>query len=413
MHMEQYSSKANSGEPKQASKIRRIAWISFLVMDKDLHKTTQLEVLRSLAKRGHHVSLFATYSKKKFESGASDVKIIALPLRYISSLAAVVYTIFLSIFLMFYCVYSNPDFLIVEPREPTYFSVLPLCLFPKVARPKILLDIRSTPISGAFMENWLFTTAVKISKKLFDGITIITPMMKKEICDDFDLLPDKVGIWTSGVSPTIFDSTNISEKPLREILGLQSKFVVFYHGSLGMTIFQGKARGITETIKSLRIIEKECPDLVLFLLGNKESFSWIKKFCKGIGGLENRVILHEQVDYNDVPKYIAVSDMAIVPLQDIWIWRNQSPLKLLEYLSMKKVVLATDIPANRYVMGNSECGVYLQTAKPKEIAQGISYLYNNRSSLARWGESGRAIVSERYSWAKVAQDLEEYLLRIE
>lgn len=261
------------------------------------------------------------------------------------------------------------------------------------------------------MEHWLFTTAVRSAKKLFDGITIITPMMRAEICTKFQISPESVGIWTSGASLSKFDPHEFEKNAVREELGLNEKFVVFYHGSLGLSLAAGHRRGIPETIKSLSILKSQCPDLVLFILGNRESFPWIEKICQEYG-VTDRVILHDKVDHDAVPEYIALCNVAIVPLQDIWIWRNQSPLKLLEYLSMEKVVIATDIPANRYVIGESKCGVYISSADPSEITKGIFYAYENREKLQKWGKSGRELVMEKYSWEKVAAGLNEYLTQL-
>ena len=103
-------------------------------------------------------------------------------------------------------------------------------------------------------------------------------------------------------------------------------------------------------------------------------------------------------------------DVGIVPLPDLPDWRSQCPLNLLEYLAMGKVVIATDIPANRKVIGKSKCGIYVSSADPREIAKAIMYAYDNKDELKEWGSYGRAIINAKYSWKKVAEDFENYLL---
>ena len=105
-----------------------------------------------------------------------------------------------------------------------------------------------------------------------------------------------------------------------------------------------------------------------------------------------------------------MADVCIVPLPDNKFWRSQSPLKLLEYLAMEKTVILSDIPAHRFVVGDSKCGVYIQSVSPIEIARSVIYVFNNRDSLSEWGKSGRKIVFDRYTWEKVAGDLSNYLL---
>jgi glycosyltransferase involved in cell wall biosynthesis len=128
--------------------------------------------------------------------------------------------------------------------------------------------------------------------------------------------------------------------------------------------------------------------------------------------LQDNIIIHSSVEYVDVPKYIAMSDVGIVPLPNHPYWRLQSPLKLLEYLAMKKPVIATDIPAHLAAIGRAKCGVYISSIEPAEIAEAIAYTYENRDKLAEWGAIGRTIVQEKYTWEKVAADLESYLLSI-
>jgi glycosyltransferase involved in cell wall biosynthesis len=125
------------------------------------------------------------------------------------------------------------------------------------------------------------------------------------------------------------------------------------------------------------------------------------------------VIIHEAVEYEQVPAFISMCDVGIIPLPDYSYWRPQSPLKLFEYLSMKKVVIVTDLPAHRNVLDNLECGIYLSSVKPEIIAKGIEYAIDNKDKLGDWGNSGRNIVLSNYTWEKIAENLEHYLLGID
>jgi len=370
-----------------------------------LHKTSRIEILRHLAKRGHEVFLIALHSRKKHQPKTTDIPIISIPLRYVPYLSSVVYVLLLFLFLPFYLVRLNPDIIITEPRDVTVFGLTSILLFPRCRRPKVVLDIRSTPVSFEHMKRLLFNTTVCIAKKLFDGITIITPMMKEEICNKFHIDPKSVGVWSDGVSATLFKPENYNETTMRKRLGLHDNFVIFYHGSLS------KGRGIPESIKSIKILESSHPNIVLFLLGEGKALPGIREQIQK-SGVQDRVIIHDVVDYEDVPKFIAMCDVGIVPLPNMNIWRHQCPLNLLEYLAMKKVVIATDIPANRQVMEKSKCGIYISSPDPEEISKAMIYAYDNKEKLREWGLCGRAIIEEKYTWEKVAEDFEGYALKL-
>ncbi len=104
-----------------------------------------------------------------------------------------------------------------------------------------------------------------------------------------------------------------------------------------------------------------------------------------------------------------MADVGIVPLPDMPDWRNQNPIKLIEYLAMAKTVIATNIPANRAVIGRNKCGIYVSSTNPEEIAKAISYAYDNRKKLNEWGASGREIVEAEYGYDRIAQKFEKYL----
>ena len=164
----------------------------------------------------------------------------------------------------------------------------------------------------------------------------------------------------------------------------------------------------------MKILRHKHPNTVFFLLGTGSNVTMRllrALICKE--GLQENVIIHNPVDQSEVPKFIGISDVCIVPLPDHPFWRFQSPLKLLEYLAMEKVVVLTAIPAHQAVVGKAKCGIYVSSVEPMEIAKAIECAYFNRENLEEWGKTGRKIVKEGYTWEKVARDLENYLLWID
>jgi glycosyltransferase involved in cell wall biosynthesis len=150
---------------------------------------------------------------------------------------------------------------------------------------------------------------------------------------------------------------------------------------------------------------------LLFLLGDGE----VELYKRVISDnkIFDKVIIHSPVDYNEVPKYISICDVGIVPLPNIPDWRYQSPLKLVEYLAMKKPVIATDIPANRELIANNECGIYLSAVNPTAIAAAIAYAYDNKEKLLSCTKSEKIPSVDEYDWVNVARQLKKYICEIE
>jgi len=393
----------------------KIIWVSVLTLDSSLHKTTQIEILRSLEKRGHKTVLFAMISKHWFRtSGQSKLAGVPLlnvfPMRYVPIVSVVLYTILMTIILPIKILSFNADVVILEP-DISIISSIPSLLIGKLKKTKFVLDVRSVPVEVngflGMLKNFWYKISLSAAKIWFSGITTITPMMKEKICTDFSIKPDKVGVWSSGVSVTLFNPDYWSSKgyKLRIKLGLVDKFVVLYHGHIT------ENRGLVEAVEGIKILARKNSNVILFILGSGPATSKLKSIVEK-ENLQVNVIIHKAVEYEQVPLFISMSDVGIIPLPNYSYWKPQSPLKLLEYLAMEKVVIATDIPCHRYILGNQNCCVYIPSSSPEAIAKGIEYTLANKDKFINLGYYGRKIILEKYTWEKVAEDFEQYLMSL-
>ncbi len=391
----------------EAKQVRKaIFWLSSLVFGSDT-VTSRTEITKHLSERNNNdVYLFGILSDAN-RPVKSNAHMILFPLKFVPGLTKWLYTLALIFSAPFLVALKNCEYIIVD-KDTAIVGIFLKLIMPK-PKPKVVLDIRSPPLrsKGGFHESYdlfMFRTSVILAKKKFDGITIVTQLMKKEICSEFSINPEFVGVWTSGVSPKLFDPAHFNETVIRKRLGLTDKFVIFYHGSIGRG-------GVTETIKGIGKLTEQFGDVRLFLMGDTSDEQKLRNLVQETN-IQDKVIFHGKVPYTEVPQLIACCDAAIVPLAYSSNWRYQSPLKLVEYLAMEKVVIVTDIPANRQIIGNRKCGIYIKTTAPEEIAEAIAFVRKNRQSLQEWGASGRLLVQDKYTWEAIAKNLEDYLLSL-
>jgi glycosyltransferase involved in cell wall biosynthesis len=392
---------------------KKLLWLSFLYIDKSLHKTTQIEVLRNLAKRGYEVSLLALNSDKKAEINDPDLRVISLPMRDKAILTNALFVIALLFFLPFYIMRFKPTYIIIEPQDATAFSLIPIALLPKSKRPKIILDARTEhiPKPSPDIGGFFFDNSFHIAKKLFDGITTITPMMKSDFCSRYHIESKRVGVWTSGVNTELFNPQNFSKErtELREKFGIDKKLVLLYHGVFGAAD-GSSSRGIVQMVEGIALLKDKIDDIALFLLGRGACSQRILEIVRE-HEIQDRVIVHDRVDYKDVPKFIAMCDVGLQAVPDRPEWRSQCGLALLEYLAMEKPVIVTNLPVNSYVVGNCKCGIYISSTDPSDIAKGVSSAYNRKQELEKLGSYGRAIINRKFTWEKVAESFDQYLMQ--
>jgi len=387
-------------------KNKTLIWVSFLILDKALHKTSRIEILENLSKRGYKVYLIAVRSKRKHINKYKNVNIITIPIRHIPIISRMIFAGVILFILPYYIFLLNPDYIVTEPG-PWIFGFIYFPILYHFRNFKIILDIRSHPVAvfgfKGYIQNFFFNISVFFSKQFFNGITIITSSMKMYICNKFNINSTFIGVWTSGVSLNLFDPKKHLEesKYLRQKFGFNNKFIIIYHGNVG------KNRGIIEWIKSIKLINENI-DLVYFILGEGNILYKIKHYVEK-HGFQNRVFIHNPVDYENVPKYIAMSNIGIIPLPDLPDWKYQCPLKLLEYLSMQKAVILTDIESHREIVNNNKCAIFIKTINEEEIAKAITYAYEHKMYLDKISINGRIIVKEKYAWEKIAKNFDDYM----
>jgi glycosyltransferase involved in cell wall biosynthesis len=400
-------------------KQRRIVWARNMLLDIDLFAKAEINILHHLTERGYEIFFISGHSKQRYKFKNSKIHLFSIPVgKRLPLVSRFIFTVVQFFYFPLYLINVKPHFVIID--VDSIFGLMPMLPICRLLGVKVVLDIRSTqtPIENLYRKvglhqyliNLTFNTSIDIVKKKLDGMTLITDLMKKEICNKFHIDPNWVGVWSSGVSTELFRYEEYvhDEIELRERLGLTNRFIVCYHGGFS------QSRGLMDVISAMLMVRDRYPDAVLFLLG-AGSIQTIDEMRKLIhkNGLQDRVILHDAVDYTQVPKYIAMCDVGIVPLHDLPQWRHQCPLKLLEYLAMKKVVVLTDIPCHREVVGTDKCGIYLSAVSPAGIARSIAFAYDNKENLKEWGAKGRVIVKNKYTWERIAENLDDYLRWIE
>jgi glycosyltransferase involved in cell wall biosynthesis len=370
----------------------------------------RIERVRHLAEEGHEETLVAAYFNKEDFAALNypNMHLVSIPMKYKPVISTMLYGLFLFLFGPIYLAKYRPDFIISDHTTAPFLIWHPM--LSRFLRFKTILDVRSTPVSSGTRAHIQFRLSVWIAKSIFNGITVVTPMMRDEICRSFKINPEWTAILSNGISDEVFspEKEKNTRKALRAQLGFSGKFVIIYHGSLRET------GGLVESIKAVALLKEEYPDVILFLLGQstKEVEDLLKKTMKE-NNVEKNVVLHGAVKFDEVPHFIAMSDLGLVPLPNIQFWRYQQPIKLLEYMAMNKTFIVSESPAHRVIISNSKNAIYISHVTPPEIAKAVEYAYHNRDKLDAWGQTGRSIVMKKYVWKKLNEELMIYLRNVQ
>ncbi|HEC81218.1 MAG TPA: glycosyltransferase WbuB [Thermoplasmatales archaeon] len=372
-----------------------ILWIN-KITDREYWRTTQLELSKSLRKRGNKVTLIMARNFGEKKTMEKD-DIIYLPTLSHFLLSGLFFGLALVFYLFLVIHKEKIDVIIIDGTSVWLPFVLPLKLF----NIPLVLDVRDLPVEKN--SSLFFSISLHIGRYFVDELTTITPELEEILRKRYHLSDKKIGIWPSGVSMERFGYSN---QPLNT-KGL-NKFTLLYHGSYG------KGRGIENLILAIGKLKKEVREKVRLLLVGipVEDQGRFLRLCERVG-VKKHVEILPVVEHEKIPYYIHLSDVGVIPLppDKVW-WRVSVPLKTLEYLAMGKPVIATSIPFHRRLFEKGECGVIIDTNSPEALADAITYLYRNKEKLRVMGKTGREIVEKNYTWDDAAFKLEGFLKRV-
>lgn len=385
----------------------KILWVILKYFDVALDKSARLEVLKQLRKDGHDVTFLTGYKREKY--------LYHLPnnIKFLFSIKKKgLHFLTLNISIFFYSLFSlrklKPDVVLCCPYSS--LSLIPMTFLFK--KPKYVLDIRSIPVEiNSPLEKLrekIFDFNVHCAKWFFNGISVISPYMRKYIEQKYKIKEEEIGIWSSGVSVKHFNPHRLSTKKLEKLtkaLNLDDKFIVMHHGALTPN------RGLQDVITAISMLKDNYKDIIFLMVGDGTAKSNLHKLVNFYQVKEYVKVL-DAVPYDEVPYYIASCQLGILPFPDITWWRVSNPIKLMEYLAMEKPVIVTDIEAHRDVVVTESCAFYIANNSPLDIKKAIEKAYENKENLPFYGKAGRKIVEDRYTWEAQAHALENYLCKL-
>jgi glycosyltransferase involved in cell wall biosynthesis len=168
-------------------------------------------------------------------------------------------------------------------------------------------------------------------------------------------------------------------------------------------------RGLREMIAATTLVAHDTP--VRFHLAGRFSPASLEQSIQTEPGWEN-VDYVGLVPHNEVAEHLrgAVAGLAtLLPTPNHLI---SSPIKVFEYMAMGLPVIMSDFPQWRQLLGGVECVLFVDPARPEQIATAMRELLADPERRARMGEIARQAVLEKFVWEKQLDNLVDAYRRI-
>lgn len=190
------------------------------------------------------------------------------------------------------------------------------------------------------------------------------------------------------IIPDIPSSLNTPEQStissLRNSLAQPGQVLATYVGSFA--IYQG----IDLLFDAMSLALKEDPNLVLIIIGGKERDIHERTLQMQKQGISERVKFLGSVHPDELPAYLAASDLLLSPR----ISGRNSPLKVLDYLKAERCIIATNNAANRQIL--NENVALLSAPDAASFATTILQAAGDEKLRHRLATNAKTLLNTRY-----------------
>jgi glycosyltransferase involved in cell wall biosynthesis len=134
------------------------------------------------------------------------------------------------------------------------------------------------------------------------------------------------------------------------------------------------------------------PNARFVIIGGSEEEIKLKKKTLAVQNIAQAVTFLGKVHPDELPNYLAASDILLVPRQT----GVNTPLKILDYLKVGRAIVATDVPANTLILDNRTA--ILVGSGPSAFASGICRLIDDPVLRESLGRNGKKRYQEKYNF---------------
>jgi glycosyltransferase involved in cell wall biosynthesis len=173
-----------------------------------------------------------------------------------------------------------------------------------------------------------------------------------------------------------------------------------------------RERRIDFLFRVLARVRAVIPQAKLYLVGKGEApedEEFLRHEARRTGMLP-AVEFVGQLPQQEALLYVQDADVCVSPFYPTPILNSTSPTKLVEYMSMGKAVVANTHPEQQLLIDESGCG-YCVPYEEQAFADAIVKLLQSPEMARTMGDSGRRYVLEHRSYSRIADGVEQAMLK--
>lgn len=377
-----------------------------------LHKGSVVhikEVVAGLKRRGHQVGLMGRAWPKLegFEVFYNLQPERSILNKLLSQRRISIFTSSLLLFIYLFKFLSQYDIIYARDYHTVIIALLPRLLYHK----KIIYEINGLANEEQKLKShsifsrvvvFLIKRAEIMAARNSDKIVSVTPHIAKYLEQDLHCQPDKIKVISNGVNIKKFypvlDKNLLSQK--KKKLGIEDgDFLIEFIGNLAPW------QGIEYLIQVAPFLLRDKKNVKFLIVGEG---AWRDKFELSVFelGLTDDFIFTGMVDYEEIPIYINIADICVLPKRKLK--SGYSPIKLYEYMACGKPIISSKAEGLEFI---EEEGVG-RVIDPEDIIsfkEALKDLIEDQRKRETMGERALLVVRKRFDWETKVNEIEKIM----
>jgi len=270
---------------------------------------------------------------------------------------------------------------------------------PKPLRSQIVAEVHDLSTKP-----WRRRRQARILKRTL-AVIALTQSMKEDLIA-LGVPATKILVAHDAVDLKQFDIGN-DQKSSRRYLGWPEDRVIA--SFVGKFHTNGNEKGIPDIIRSATYLLDRYPALLFYFVGGPSGRvpSYLK-LIHDLGLSPDRFVFQDKKPVSEVPYCLKASDILLMPHpKSLFYSRYVSPLKLFEYMSSKRPIVASNLPSILEVLTHGKNARLAEPGDPQSIANEIATLIENSELSIKLAENAYQDVQSK-TWNQRAQSIQSF-----
>ncbi len=224
-----------------------------------------------------------------------------------------------------------------------------------------------------------------------DGVAVIGEGLRRDLIGR-GVEANKIIVSPNGVDMALFGNPPARDGMLAEALGIADADVIGFIGSFY------DYEGLDDLIAAMSLLLERRPGAHLLLVGGGPMESALKMQAEQSPARDHIHVIG-RVPHDEVSRYYSLIDVLAYPRKAMRLTDLVTPLKPLEAMAQRKLVVASDVGGHRELIEDGVTGTLFPAGNPEALAATLDALFSDRAGWEQRRDAARRYVERDRNWS--------------